>query len=1028
MSKDRTAQLLDALIHGWNVLRLGAVAPDRVATWDAVVLTAAGENQAALYRRRLEEVRRRGLVADHTRLLVVPDPGGRRVGSGGATLNALRFLEHDLPDPAGRARRVLLIHAGGDSRRLPWAGVFGKPFVPFPLLCDPDRALPTLLDQILAMAAPIALNLPHGGLLTLTGDVLPIWRSARRPFPENAAVVLTKPMSLDVASRHGVIVPGRGGVVKTVLQKPTPEEITAAGGLVGGGAALVDTGVYAFTGTAFEALAALACATPDPVDRLVREDRQLSLYEEIAGAMAPQHPPCLESSPLGRQLLAAFRGTSLQCQAIPELEFLHFGTSAELLGHLRTDWHGQLPTRVLAHSGDGMSPEVFAYRVQAAAEARAGAGALLLDSRLGPGVWVGDRCILVNADLWDKRLIIPSHRCIWQLPVRTPQEGGAHGVVTACCGVDDNPKEEAPAATFCNHALTDWMESHGIAPDDLWKPGEPRTVWTARLFPVHERADDLRLVQWMLDGHDGGPDPALPEAWRSAERLSLAQLPGAVDADRLTADQDRRHSVLLTEAVSRAVAARADRDIRALALQVVPGPEARRRFAELAAELDRKGPCPGTLAPSRRCQMGADLAAAAGRSDLAGCLAAQALEAVQAEVAQALRSDVCPPVRDLPVGRRLEVHFPVRFDLAGGWSDTPPYCLERPAGVLNFALTLDGRAPVAVEVEALNTRIWDLTLADSGARAAIAADSTAAIRTGDLADPFCLLRTALLVTGYGDAAGIRQGVRIVSRTRVPRGSGLGTSSILGAALVTALQRLAGRSDDWDTVSELVLSLEQLMTTGGGWQDQVGGLVPGVKFVGSVPVRPLRLRIERVPLPDAVREEFEQRFVVAFSGQERLAKDVLQKVVRRYLRRDRGLVRTVEALVHLARAARSALAVGDLDELGRVLREVWTLHQQLDPHCSNPAVDAIFREIDDLASGFKLAGAGGGGFLGVLAKDAAAAGIVRERLNAMGRGVRVYTWRLADGRDFSAPSRSVRARPCPSALPGTPGGREGGQGA
>ncbi|NOY79718.1 MAG: hypothetical protein GXP31_01805 [Kiritimatiellaeota bacterium] len=994
MSTDRTAELLDALSHGWNVLRLAAEVPDRVPTWDAVVLTAAGEKQAALYTRRLEEVRRRGLVAGPTRLLVVPDPGGRRVGSGGATLNALRLLERSLPGGVGRAKRVLLIHAGGDSRRLPWTGVFGKPFVPFPLLCDPDRELPTLLDQILAMAAPVALNLPQGGLLTLTGDVLPIWRSGRRSFPADTAVVLAKPMSLDVASRHGVILPGRDGTVKTVLQKPAPREVVAAGGVVVGGAALVDTGVVAFTGAAFEALTALACAVPDPMDCLVREGVELSLYEEIVGAMVTHPPACLDSCPLAKQLVAAFRGIFLRYQAVPELEFLHFGTSAELLEHLRADWHGQLPARVLAHFGEGVSPEVFAYRVQAAAAARVGSGTLLLDARLGPGVCIGDRCIVVNADLDDNRLIVPSHRCIWQLPVRTPK-GMTHGTVTACCGVDDNPKEDAVTGTFCNRDLTGWMETHGVVPDDLWRPGEPRTVWTARFFPVHERADDLRLVQWMLDDPEAGPSPSLLEAWRSVERLSLAELPAAVDADRLTADRDRRCSVLLTEAVSRAVAGRVDRDILALALQVAPGPGPRGRFAELAAELERETPPSGVLASSRLYQMRADLAAAAGESDRAARLAARALEAVQVEVAAAIRSAFGAPVRDLPSGQRVDLRFPVRFDLAGGWSDTPPYCLERPAGVLNFALNLDGHPPVAVEVEALDTRVWDLTLADSGAHVVIP-DAPAATRTGDLTDPFCLLRTALLVTGYGTAAGIGQGVRIVSGARVPCGSGLGTSSILGAALVTALQRLAGRADDWDTVSERVLSLEQLMTTGGGWQDQVGGLVPGLKLVSSVPVRPLRLKIERVPLPDAVREEFEQRFVVAFSGQERLAKDVLQKIVRRYLRRDRRLVRTVEALVHLAYGARTALAVGDLDALGRVLREVWALHQQLDPHCSNPAVDALFREIDDLASGFKLAGAGGGGFLGVLAKDAAAAGIIRDRLNAMGRGVRVYSWRLADG--------------------------------
>ena len=103
---------------------------------------------------------------------------------------------------------------------------------------------------------------------------------------------------------------------------------------------------------------------------------------------------------------------------------------------------------------------------------------------------------------------------------------------------------------------------------------------------------------------------------------------------------------------------------------------------------------------------------------------------------------------------------------------------------------------------------------------------------------------------------------------------------------------------------------------------------------------------------------------------------------------------IEGLVWLAHEARKALTMGNLDELGRVLRKVSSLHQQLDPHCSNPAVDAIFRDVDGLASGYKLAGAGGGGFMGVLAKDPEAAGRIRSRLTELGQRVRVYDRDLA----------------------------------
>jgi galactokinase/mevalonate kinase-like predicted kinase len=69
--------------------------------------------------------------------------------------------------------------------------------------------------------------------------------------------------------------------------------------------------------------------------------------------------------------------------------------------------------------------------------------------------------------------------------------------------------------------------------------------------------------------------------------------------------------------------------------------------------------------------------------------------------------------------------------------------------------------------------------------------------------------------------GSDRGLRISTWADIPRGSGLGTSSILAAALVRALLRVRGEPDSNEEVSHKVLVLEQLMGTGGGWQDQVG---------------------------------------------------------------------------------------------------------------------------------------------------------------------------------------------------------------
>lgn len=83
---------------------------------------------------------------------------------------------------------------------------------------------------------------------------------------------------------------------------------------------------------------------------------------------------------------------------------------------------------------------------------------------------------------------------------------------------------------------------------------------------------------------------------------------------------------------------------------------------------------------------------------------------------------------------------------------------------------------------------------------------------------------------------------------------------------------------------------------------------------------------------------------------------------------------------------------DIDELGEIMSEAWRLHQELDPHCSNEYVDRLFSLADPYCSGYKLVGAGGGGFALVLAKDADRSKELRQLLEADSSfDVKIYDW-------------------------------------
>lgn len=982
----RTASLqrndpLHYLARGWSLLKLSVDTPERVQGWDAVVLTAASRHQADIYEAQVEAARRRGMIGERTRAFVIADPHGQRIGSGGATLNALRRLAETKGARETADMRVLLIHAGGDSRRSPWANILGKCFIPFPLLADPDRAVPALFDHQLAMAAPLAAGLEQGGLVSFSGDVIPLFDSFRVRVPRDDALVVTVPVSLDVAERHGVIVADEAQQVTDLLQKAPASELVARGALVGRGAALLDTGIYAFSGQSFKSLIELACATPDPVQALIDEGAQISLYEELAAPLVARCRGNLSRRPLGERLLAALDGPRLWSHQT-DMQFVHFGRTAEVLEHVVGLWGGRLARRVMAESGPGVSASAVLCDTVAHPDACIGDGSLVCASRLGPGARIGNRCIVLGVETYGRECRLANDVCLWQVPIE-------RSVVTACCGVDDDPKLPMEQGTFCNRSFGEWMRRHGVEAAELWPQGGEQTLWNAALFPAGNSLDGFDAVFWMLAREQA--DPAAAAAWRRASRLSLGELHARVDVAAFMQRREQIVSELVLRTLCRTVSGSLDRNIASLAAQLPDG----ERSAEVIGLSDSApgaGPAGGACPQSRLVQMRADLLEAAGAAVAAAELRGEAFEAVHAEVAASVRRRECETVAGLPRGARERVMLPVRFDIAGGWSDTPPYCLERPARVLNLAMMLDGELPVGAEVEALPGPVWELVLEDSGQSTRVESGSALEGELG-LKDAFTLLRKALVLLGYGSASTISQGVRVRTWARVPRGSGLGTSSILGAALVQALQRLAGRPADVDTVSDLVLELEQRMTTGGGWQDQVGGLVPGVKCTSSAPVLPLSLKIEPIPLmPDVVRE-LHERLVIAFTGRERLAKNVLQIVVGRYLQRDRRALDAVAQLVALAAAGREALALGSVDDLGRVMKEAWHVHQELDPHCSTPEVDAIFHSVGDYAVGWKLAGAGGGGFLGALAKDADAARRMRDTLAGYGRGVRVYGWRL-----------------------------------
>lgn len=217
------------------------------------------------------------------------------------------------------------------------------------------------------------------------------------------------------------------------------------------------------------------------------------------------------------------------------------------------------------------------------------------------------------------------------------------------------------------------------------------------------------------------------------------------------------------------------------------------------------------------------------------------------------------------IPKTATIELPVRVDFVGGWSDTPPWSLERSGCVLNMAICLKGSLPIGASIEMVDTP--GILIEDDAGNQLFINNHHCIIPPFDKDDRFRLVKSALLVTGIvHDKILSFSGLKVKTWANVPRGSGLGTSSILAAAVVKGLLHWMEGDESNENITRLVLVLEQVMGTGGGWQDQIGGLYPGIKCTSSFPSKPLRLQVNALAASSQLVSELEKRLLIVFTGQ------------------------------------------------------------------------------------------------------------------------------------------------------------------
>ena len=297
-------------------------------------------------------------------------------------------------------------------------------------------------------------------------------------------------------------------------------------------------------------------------------------------------------------------------------------------------------------------------------------------------------------------------------------------------------------------------------------------------------------------------------------------------------------------------------------------------------------------------------------------------------------------------GRAIRSRAPIRLDLAGGWTDVPPFSAREGGAVVNVTVNRYTYATL-VPREQETIRI---TSADFHRYLEVRS-----FRELEYDGNLDLIKAAI------QRLGIRNGMELFVRCDAPPGSGTGSSASIGVALIGLLNRLQDEKLSSHEVARMACQLEQEeLGIAGGKQDQYAAALGGFNFMEF---RDPAVSVSQLRVSDAVSAELEKRLVLCYTGRSRLSGNLISTVMHNYASGRAETLHALRRMRTLAFELKTMLLTGDLDRFGAVLAENWVCQQALDPSITNSTIDRLFEVATaNGALGGKALGAGGGGCL------------------------------------------------------------------
>lgn len=925
------------------------------------------------------------------------DPIGSKLGSGGGSV----WLMQEAYKASGsnqpfhdwlQSERRLILHAGGQSRRLPAYAPAGKILTPIPVyrwergqkLSQNLLQLQIPLYEQLMKAAPCGLN-----TMIVSGDVLIRTTRELPKLPIADVVCLGLWLDADVAKNHGVFVCDRKtpSELKCMLQKPTVETLNQ---LQRDNLYLTDIGVWLLSDKAINML--VKRSTTD------NEIKQYDLYSDFGQALG--NSPTLIDDEVNTLSVAVI--------PLEGGEFYHFGTSRDIISSTLRLQNVVSDQREIMHHSRKPHPAMFIQNAQTWIKINENNQSIWIENSQISEQWsIADHNIITGVPENDWKITLKSGQCVDIVPIGETQW------VVRPYGFDDAFRGKIcdESTFYLSRPFTEWLSERDMSADEISKNNID--LQSARLFPVVNNVHDMGLVlRWMLNEphQDGGR-----MLWTSCERLSADEISDKANLHRLECQRQQFRQInwsFLARNYQHSVFYQIDLEDAANEFTKgnlpLPHPISEKEplltrihDAMFRSEWARQRLQKTSNSSSKYTSPTAKPTTTEYSEEEQNRLTT--IEKEQSYKAFTLLSEgIISPFAAQKMHPRMAVHqdqivwgrSPVRIDIAGGWTDTPPYCLIEGGNVINFAIELNGQQPIQAFVKP--TKEYHIVLRSIDLGATEIVDTYEQLSEyNKVGSPFSIPKAALALAGFLPFGGHERdysslsdqlqdfgcGIKLTLLSAIPAGSGLGTSSILAATVLGALSNFCGLGWDKATIGERTLVLEQMLTTGGGWQDQFGGILAGVKM----------LRTERgfnqLPivkwLPDNVfsQPDYTPCHLLYYTGITRTAKQILSQIVRRMFLNQHQQLNLLRHMKHHTLEMYDAIQRGDFTLMGHLVRETWLQNQALDSGTNPPEIDALTQLIDDYCLGYKLPGAGGGGYLYMIAKDTDAAAHIRQTLTS-----------------------------------------------